>query len=146
GSMFSDFASWRAWQGAPHVRPCESGSCRLHLSGGVVVGEAQERVATEGAVVASQLAASEQVVVRGGVKTKIQASRIVAVVEKARIVGAHDPSFLPGDWPVSVFQNKIPQDFVLGQIIDDVIEAGVKRPNDRPGRHKFFAEKTQSST
>src|SRR5262249_54674425 len=110
--------------------PANPGSGQLQLSGGVVVGETQERVETEGAVVAGQLGARGQVVAGGGVLTEIQARRIVAVVEKARVVGAHHPSLLPGDGPVSVFQDEIPQDFVLGQIIDDVIEAGAKRPND----------------
>ena len=120
--------------------PANPGSGQLQLSGGVVVGEAQERVATEGAVVAGQLGAREQVVARRSVLAEIQAGRIVAVVEKALIVGAHDPSFLSGDGPVPVFQDEIPQDFILGQIIKS------KRPNDRAGRHKFFAEKAESAT
>jgi len=120
---------------ASHFTPAHvnRGSSRLHPSGGVVVGEALERVATEGAVVAGQLGAWGEVVACGSVRTEIQAGRIVAVVEKARVVGAHDPSLLPGDGHVSVFQNETPLDFVLGQLIDDVIEAGVKGPDDRAG-------------
>src|SRR5262249_20252959 len=95
----------------------------LHLSGGVVGGEAQERVTTEGAVVAGQFGARGQVVARGGVRPEIQAGRIVAVVDKAGVVSAHDPSLLPGNRQVSVFQNEIAQNFLLGQLIDDVIEA-----------------------
>src|SRR5262249_55243332 len=109
------------------------GSGRLHLSGCVAVREAQERVATEGAVVARQLGARRKVVARGGVRAESQTGRIVAVVEKARVGGAHDRSPHPADWQVSIFQNEIPQDLVLRQLVDDVIEASAKCPNNRTG-------------